>query len=64
VPRKPAWAAADFALSPPEVDPERLVLLGLGLGGYSAARSILRDKRIKACILDSPVVDMSAYFAG
>lgn len=61
---KPVSAAVDYVLSRPDVDPDRLALFGLSLGGYFAARAALYDKRIKACLLDSPIVDMHAYFAG
>ncbi|OFW55958.1 MAG: hypothetical protein A2W01_05820 [Candidatus Solincola sediminis] len=61
---KPVTAAANHVLSRPDVDPDRLALFGLSLGGYFAARGALYEKRITACILDSPIVDMLDYFAG
>jgi pimeloyl-ACP methyl ester carboxylesterase len=61
---KPVSAAVDYALSRPDVDPERLALLGVSLGGYFAARAVVHDRRVKACILNSPIVDMYPYFAG
>jgi pimeloyl-ACP methyl ester carboxylesterase len=61
---KPVSAAVDYALSRADVDSDRLALFGLSLGGYFAARGALHDKRIKACILDSPIVNMHDYFSG
>jgi pimeloyl-ACP methyl ester carboxylesterase len=61
---KPVSAAVDHALSRSDVDPDRLALLGLSLGGYFAARAAVHEKRIKACILNSPIIDMYPYFAG
>ncbi len=61
---KPVGAAVDYALSRPDVDSDRLALLGISLGGYFAARAMVHDKRIKACILNSPIIDMYPYFAG
>jgi dipeptidyl aminopeptidase/acylaminoacyl peptidase len=61
---KPVGAAVDLALSRPDVDPDRLALMGISLGGYFAARAAVHDRRITACILNSPIIDMHAYFAG
>ncbi len=61
---KPAGAAVDLAISRPDVDSQRLALMGFSLGGYFAARAAVYDKRISACVLNSPIVDMYGYFAG
>jgi alpha-beta hydrolase superfamily lysophospholipase len=61
---KPISAMIDVALSRPEVDPRKLALYGISLGGYFATRGAEHDQRIKAVILNSPVVDLRAYMMG
>ncbi|MDT0541259.1 alpha/beta hydrolase family protein [Streptomyces lonegramiae] len=53
---RPDWEAVvtpavDFALTLPEVDPERLTLVGTSLGGCLAARAAAFEHRIAACVL-------------
>jgi pimeloyl-ACP methyl ester carboxylesterase len=53
---RPDWEAVvspvvDFALTRPEVDAGRLVLIGTSLGGYLAARAAAFEHRIAACVL-------------
>lgn len=59
---RPDWEAVvtpvvDFALALPEVDTERLVLVGTSLGGYLAARAAAFEHRIAACVLHDGVYD-------
>jgi cephalosporin-C deacetylase-like acetyl esterase len=37
------------------VDPNRIALIGISLGGYLAARASAIESRIAACILDDGV---------
>jgi esterase/lipase len=60
---KPVKAVVDYAISRSDVDDERLALLGLSLGGYFVSRAIIFEKRIKACIIDTPIVDIYSYFS-
>ncbi|MGQ9368165.1 alpha/beta hydrolase family protein [Azospirillum sp. ST 5-10] len=60
----PIGAALDHALTRPEVDGERIALYGISFGGYFAARAAARDRRIRALVLNSPIPDLFAYFAG
>jgi pimeloyl-ACP methyl ester carboxylesterase len=60
----PVSAAVDYALSRSEVDKDRLALIGFSLGGYFASRAIVYEKRIKACIPNSPIRDVYGYFSG
>lgn len=53
----PLKAAIDYAVSRPDVDAERLALMGVSLGGYLTPRAAAFDKRIKALIADSPITD-------
>ena len=62
---RPDWEAVitpavDFALTLPEVDPNRLVLVGTSLGGYLAARAAAFEHRLAACVLHDGVHDFSS----
>lgn len=64
---RPDWEsvvtpAVDFALALPEVDADRLVLIGTSLGGYLAARAAAFEHRIAACVLHDGVYDFHAAF--
>jgi pimeloyl-ACP methyl ester carboxylesterase len=48
----------DHVLSRPEVDPERVALIGLSLGAYLAPRAASADDRIAACIADCGSFDL------
>jgi pimeloyl-ACP methyl ester carboxylesterase len=65
---RPDWEAVvtpvtDFALTVPEVDAGRLVLIGTSLGGYLAARAVAFEPRIAACVLHDGVYDFGAVIA-
>lgn len=60
----PVKAVVDYALSRGDVDEERLAIVGFSLGGYFAPRAAAYEKRIKVCIADSPIIDISRYYAG
>lgn len=53
----------DCTLSRPQVDPERLVLYGASFGGYMVLSGALSEKRLKALIANSPIIDLYEYFA-
>lgn len=61
---KPIAAMIDFALARPEVAAERLALYGISYGGYFVTRAGEHDRRIKALIVNSPIVDLFPYVAG
>jgi len=46
-----------------EVNMEKLALMGISIGGYFAGRAASHEPRIKALILNSPVMDVHAYTA-
>jgi pimeloyl-ACP methyl ester carboxylesterase len=48
----------DYLLARPDVDPERLVLTGLSLGGYLAPRAATAEHRLAACISDCGPYDV------
>ena len=59
---RPDWevvvkAVVDDALSRPEVDGDQLALMGYSLGGYLVARAVAFEKRIRACIVNPPIID-------
>ncbi|WP_044660720.1 alpha/beta hydrolase family protein [Sphingobium sp. YBL2] len=42
--------AVDYALSRPDVDPDQLILIGMSLGGYFAARAAAFEHRFKGAV--------------
>jgi alpha-beta hydrolase superfamily lysophospholipase len=52
----------DFALTLPEVDAKRIVLLGWSFGGYLAPRAAAGEHRIAALIADPGQWDLGAAF--
>jgi pimeloyl-ACP methyl ester carboxylesterase len=60
---RPDWEnvvkpVVDYALSRPEVDPERIAIMGISLGGYLAPRAASSEHRLAACIADPGLWDM------
>ena len=54
----------DFALSLPGVDPERIALLGMSMGGYLAPRAAAFEHRLAACVAYDGVIDMAVTILG
>jgi pimeloyl-ACP methyl ester carboxylesterase len=50
-------AALDYALKRPDVDPERVSVFGVDSGAYAAARVAALDGRVRACVLNPPVLN-------
>ncbi|BAF71843.1 alpha/beta hydrolase family protein [Sulfurovum sp. NBC37-1] len=55
-------AVLDVVLKFPEVDPEQLAVFGISNGGYFVPRAATVEKRIKAIIVSSAVVDNYRMF--
>lgn len=53
-----AKALVDYALSRPEVDPDRLALFGFSWGGHVAFKAARFDPRLKAMIANPPMPDV------
>ncbi|MGA8992397.1 MAG: alpha/beta hydrolase [Rhodoplanes sp.] len=61
---KPIGAMIDYALTRREVAAERFALYGISFGGYFVIRAGMHDPRIRALIVNSPIVDLQAYILG
>jgi pimeloyl-ACP methyl ester carboxylesterase len=59
----PMMAVVDYTLTRPEVDATRLAAAGISWGGYIVGRTAIYDKRLKACVANSPLWDMERAFA-
>ena len=49
----------DYALSRPDVDRDKIALMGISMGGYLAARAAGFETRIKACVVNGGIFDFS-----
>jgi pimeloyl-ACP methyl ester carboxylesterase len=66
---RPDWESVitpvlDFALTRPEIAPDRIALFGYSLGGYLVARAAAFDDRVAALILDDGLYDFHSAVAG
>jgi pimeloyl-ACP methyl ester carboxylesterase len=52
----------DFALTRPEVAPDKIALFGYSLGGYLVARAAAYEHRVAALILDDGIYDFNFAF--
>lgn len=64
---RPDWdqvigPVVDHAVTRPEVDPERIALVGLSLGAHLAPRAASAEHRLAACVADCGTFDMFATF--
>lgn len=59
----PLKAVIDYALSRPDVDPERLAAYGYSGGGGFVPQAAMHDQRIKAIAMNSAVVDAHPLFS-
>lgn len=50
-------ALVDYTLSRPEVDPEKLAIIGVSMGGYKAGRIAQLDSRLKAVVANAPMLN-------
>src|SRR5918998_3505726 len=60
---RPDWEkvvkpVVDYALTRPEVDPEKIAIMGISPGGYLAPRAASGEHRLAACIADPGLWDM------
>jgi hypothetical protein len=66
---RPDWEqvitpVVDWALTRPEVDPERIALLGISQAGYWVPRAVAFEPRIAAAVADPGVVDVATAWTG
>src|SRR5262249_35604644 len=54
---KPVTAVVDYLFTRPDVDQDKVALIGYSAGGYFAPRAAAGEPRIKACIANTLVVD-------
>ncbi len=54
---KPVAAVVDYLFTRPDVDQDKVALIGYSFGGYLAPRAAAGEPRIKACIANTLVVD-------
>ncbi|WP_290060234.1 alpha/beta hydrolase family protein [Amycolatopsis solani] len=64
---RPDWEAVvtpavDLARTLPEVDDEKIALIGMSMGGYLAARAAAFEHRLAACVLYDGVYDLHEPF--
>ncbi|HTB00807.1 MAG TPA: alpha/beta fold hydrolase [Bradyrhizobium sp.] len=64
---RPDWEkvvtpVVDFALQLPNVDPKRIALMGISMGGVLAPRAAAFDKRLAALIANDGIYDFAAAF--
>lgn len=62
---RPDWEkvitpVVDFVVQMPEVDPDRIALMGISMGGALAPRAAAFEQRIKICIANPGVLNWSA----
>jgi hypothetical protein len=57
----PIAAVLDAVSGRADVDPSRLALVGQSFGSYFAARSAAADPRVRALVVNPPIIDMSRY---
>jgi alpha-beta hydrolase superfamily lysophospholipase len=56
----PTAAIVDYLQTRPDIDPDRIGLLGISLGGYYAPRGAAFERRIAACVAWGAVWDYGA----
>jgi pimeloyl-ACP methyl ester carboxylesterase len=60
---RPDWEnvitpVVDYLLTRPDVDPDRIALIGLSFGGYLAPRAATAERRLAACVSDCGPYDL------
>jgi len=58
----PMRAVVGYALGRPDVDPERLAAYGISGGGYLVPRAATRERRLRACVANSLVLDLTGIW--
>ena len=58
----PMGAVLDHLATRPDVDSERTAAYGVSLGGYLVLRAAAHDRRLKACAVSTPILDVHQLF--
>lgn len=58
----PIAAVIDAILNLPDIDPNRLGLYGVSLGGYFVLRAAAHDNRIRAVVANPPIINVHRYY--
>ncbi|HEX6002625.1 MAG TPA: YqiA/YcfP family alpha/beta fold hydrolase [Burkholderiales bacterium] len=61
---RPVKAVMDYLETRSDIDPARIAIWGVSLGGYYAPRAACFEKRLKACVALSGAYERSASFEG
>lgn len=66
---RPDWEkvvtpVVEYALARPEVDPDRIAIIGISQGGYWVPRAVAFEHRIAAAVADPGVWDVSTSWLG
>ncbi len=61
---KPVKAVVDFLETRSDIDPQRIGVWGVSLGGYYAPRAAAFEKRLKACVALSGAYERTGSFEG
>lgn len=59
----PMKTIVDWLVSRPEVDPEQIAIYGVSFGGYISLRAAAFEKRICACAVSTPIIDVYRLFS-
>jgi pimeloyl-ACP methyl ester carboxylesterase len=67
IPFRPDWEKAvtpvvDYLLTKPEVDPNRLILMGISMGGGLVVRAAAFEHRLRVCIANPGYLDFYDFF--
>jgi acetyl esterase/lipase len=57
---RPVGAIVDYLIGTYGQDPARLAIIGMSAGGYMVSRAVMTERRIAACIANTPISDLGS----